>query len=343
MEQRIIDYEISYSSLPSRRHSCITPKGLLKHVQFTHRLASGLFGNVYAAILRQNDKSIYRNIRTLPKFHNNLKKKPQFVVKLAFRSDSHLLESKISNYVSDIVYYQKCAHFPLSFGYYLCNKVDFIGRGVFKEAGDWERIKKGSGIIHLSEYTGIGYQAFLDLLPSANEILASIAQVLIAVYTLQKHQICHNDLYFSNITMKAIDKPTVFKYTVNKRKYDIKVLRFIPVIIDFGQSSHVPVKNKESGDIFHFLTGFSVSPNGSRPFFKNSSLVITQHVPSSVKKSVQSMLSKLVISEQSNDHNAPFSSHLSKSFMTSDRLLKESFPHFIKIGGKSESSHRFII
>jgi serine/threonine protein kinase len=343
MEQRITYYENTFKSFPKRQNSCITPRGLLKKIQFTHRIGSGLFGNVYAAKLREKPFNIYRNIRTLPRFHKKLKTKPQFVVKLAFRSDPHILESKLCNIVSDIVYYKKCPHFPLSYGYFTCNNVNFANKGVFKEPGDWERVKQGKGIIHFSEFTGIGYQSFLDLNPSASEIRASIAQILIAVYTLQKHNLCHNDLYFTNITMKTIDKPSVFKYTVNKRKYNIAVKRFIPVIIDFGQSSQVSKFNKESGDLFHFLTDFSVSNDGSRPYIVDNTPVITQRVPLSARKTIQNMLLKLVTSQQPDDGNAPFSSHLSKKYMTGDKLLKETFRDMITKDRITETSHRFTI
>ena len=343
MEQRITDYENTIKSFPKKQNSCITPHGLLKNIQFTHRIGSGLFGNVYAAKVRDKPVDTLRNIRTLPRFHKKLKTRPQFVVKLAFRSDPHVLESKLCNIVSDIVYYKKCPHFPLSYGFFFCNNVHFAGKGVFKEPGDWERVKTGKGIIHFSEFTGIGYQAFLDLNPSASEIRASIAQILIAVITLQKHNISHNDLYFTNITMKSIDKPTVFKYTVNKRNYNIKVNRFVPVIIDFGQSSNVSKHNTDSGDLFNFLTDFSVSEDGSRPFIVDNSPVITQSVPLSIQKTVRQMLLKLVTSPQPDNDDAPFSSYLSRKYMTGYKLFSQSFPDMRVSDRLTETSYRFSI
>lgn len=257
-------YEI-YDKLPQDENICLTNLGLLKHVKLYNKIGSGLFGDVYTGYAIKTKTS--QNPLKL-----RIKKTPDdvdFIIKVMYDSKSHRDEANFSEVVSKFVYEKLCPHFPLSYGYYLCKNARFSGYrklGVFKEAGDWsKKIKIGKGIVLAQEYTGIGFEKFLDLKPTHNELITAILQVIIGLYCLYKHGgVYHNDLYFSNITMKKVTHPIYYKYKINNKTYHCVATKMIPILIDFGQISNVD-KNEIPDDIFLFFSDFSVDDTGKRP------------------------------------------------------------------------------
>jgi hypothetical protein len=337
MEYRIAKFVQIYEELPEQHNMCISKSGFLKHVTISHRIGSGLFGDVYTGTIRNKQNPIQKqtNITKLKLFQQKKDTVPDFIIKTCYSSISHLAEANLAEDVSNIVYNNKCPHFPLSYGYYLCGRVKFKGlrgTGVFKEAGPWQRIKMGKGLIQLAEYAGMSFYDFLSQNPDTNELHACIAQVLIAIYTLRKYtKINHGDLYFNNITMYPVSKPVCFRYKINKTEYNIPVKRWYPVLIDYGQAEDI--KNIEgSGDIFTFLTEFSVGYDGSRPKVskKGVPIISLTGIPENVSKTVVSMLKKILFHYQDVEKNSPYPEWLVKKYQTGTMLLKETFAHVYK-------------
>lgn len=331
MESRLSDYWDIWNSLPDKSAACLTVRGLLKDIKLTSWIGSGLFGDVYGGKMRESPKtSPLSNVTTLKKSRKRVKTY-QVIVKTAYASKPHTDEASLSKNISMLVSNRIAPNFPLSYGYYTCRNVKFKGkrgRGVYKAPGEWNLVKTGKGLIQISEYSGIPFSEYLDTKPTAAEFSATIAQVLIGVYCLRKHlKINHGDLYFNNIVMNKVDKPCVFKYIINGKKYNIKVDKYYPVLIDYGQSSDI---REEAGseDLFNFLTDFCVASDGTRPRIdKRNRIKFSYDLPRATKTLLTHLLGDILYHFDDIPYDAPFKHWMRSSYTTGDKLLKK---HFLK-------------
>ena len=303
----------------------------------THKIGSGLFGDVYAAKSLQQGQVPQKaeNLRKLTTYRGGSDRAPfKIIIKVAYNSESHLQEANVAYDVSRLVEKRICPHFPLSYGYYLCKNARFYGSrglGVYKEAGWWDRVKGGTGIIQLAEYAGMSFWKWLDTKPSSQEIDAVIAQVMIGIYALQKHaKLVHNDLYFSNITMMKVNEPQCFRYIVNKVEYNIEVKKYYPVIIDYGQSEKTK-RAEGSGDIFYFLSDFSVGYSGERPMVDRYGRITTSvSIPRIIRRRVITMLYDILKYHENINTHAEHKEWLKKRYMNTDELLKKHYEKLFK-------------
>ena len=325
MEDRLSKFYTIYEKLPKDEHKCLTKTGLLKHLILPNKIGSGLFGDVYGGKLTKNGTQSAGNVSKL-KVSRSRNPNYDFIVKTSYKSPMHLDEANMAEDVSKLVYQHICPHFPLSYGYYFCKHTTFYGvrkQGVYKEPGWWDKVKRGTGIIQFYEYAGISFSKFLTLKPSAHELHAAIAQVFIALYALHKHaHIHHNDLYFSNITMMPVKTPSVFRYVVKGKTYNIKVQRYYPILVDFGQSYHHN-KHSMSIDVYTFLSDFSVATDGTRPSVNTKGdIAIVYKLPAPVVRKLQEMLKAILHYYHEVDTSAPYKDWLIKKYTNPEVMLQ---------------------
>lgn len=346
MESRLEQYYNIWNSLPEKENVCLTEGGLLKYIKFNTWIGSGTFGDVYGGLLRTKDKnSPLSNVTTLKKSRAK-NAKYDIIIKTAYASKAHKDEANLLEKVSDLAFYHRCPHFPLYYGYYLCNSIKFKGargRGVYKAPGHWEIVRRGKGLIQIQEFGGISFEKWLQTRPNAYELYAAIAQVLISVYALRKYvKINHMDLYFNNIVMYKVNKPIVFKYRINGYEYNIKNVNYYPIIIDFGQADSI--KNYQgSPDLFQFLTDFCVSEDGTRPKLRNGKISFTYNIPYSVKQTISNMLNDMLYYIDDIDTNLPYKEWMRTKYVTSDILLKKYFLNYFSNSYSRMKSHIFKI
>lgn len=334
MEDRIDTYYDIWNSLPENRNACLVKKGILKSIQLTSWINSGLFGDVYGGYIKHNHKSDIKNVTKLKK---TTVKNPNYdvLIKTSYPSPIHKKELKLTEMVSNLVFDKKCPHFPLQYDYYQCNDVRFKGQrndGIFKAPHHWDKVKRDKGLIQILEYSGIPFYKWLTTKkPSSNELHAVIAQVLLSIYCLRKHvKINHEDLYFSNIVMYKIDKPINFQYVVNKKIYNILVERYYPIIIDFGQSESVK-KQLGSKDVFTFLTDFCVSKQGDRPNLYKGKIVYSYKIPNRVKSTINSILNDILYYMDDVEFDyLPYKEWIKVQHVEGDYLLKKYFYNMFK-------------
>tara|TARA_B100001094_G_scaffold50362_1_gene45872 strand:+ start:16568 stop:17590 length:1023 start_codon:yes stop_codon:yes gene_type:complete len=295
MEERLTQYRSMRKQLPNRERLCLTQRGLLKYVYINGYIGSGIFGDVYAGVIKSDQNS--QNIKKVKKYKRHYD--VDFVIKTMYASKPHKQEAKLALDVSDIVRQKMSPHFPLYYRTFNCKNTYFRGRytaGVYREAGDWwKRVKNGNGIIQCSEYTGISLYDWAEGNRTELEWLVMIAQVCFAIHKLNKEGILHHDLYFSNITMMRVNKPIIMKYTFLQRHFFLPVYKYYPVIIDFGQS--VYKKDDYSGisvDYYTFLTEFSMN-KGQRPAYYKDSVFITWKISSRISELLKKVMNKLFL------------------------------------------------
>jgi serine/threonine protein kinase len=293
MEDRLSEFRHVRRQLPNKKRLCLTTRGLLKSVYINGYIGSGVFGDVYAGVIKTDENT--QDIKHIQKYKKNYD--VNFVLKVMYASKPHKQEARIAVEVSDIARQKLCPHFPLYYRTFLCKNTYFRGKynaGVFREAGDWwKRVKNGNGIIQCSEYTGMSLYDWADGDRTEWDWLIMLAQVCFAIYKLNKEGILHHDLYFSNITMMKVKNPVVMKYTILQREFWIPVRNYYPVIIDFGQSQYK--KNDYSGisvDYYQFLTEFS-QHKGYRPYYYKKSIFITWKISSRITKLLQKIMQRM--------------------------------------------------
>ena len=128
---------------------------------------------------------------------------------------------------------------------------------MYSDSNSNTRKTDGKGIILLLEYCGITYTDWLNENQSYYSIMTTFLQIFIALHILHtKAKVVHNDIYLCNIAMKKLDKPTIFKYTINGKNYYCLAFEYIPIIIDYGQTISGKNRNKYNLDTFMFLNEF---------------------------------------------------------------------------------------
>lgn len=259
MEKRLNDFSKYYFMLPDVTYSCLSKSSLLKYITLYSRIKPKYYSDVYLGYIDNVDNVKHNNVNNV-RIKINIPNDIQVVVKHMHDSKDHRSEANLSISISKLVENNICPHFPLSYGYYLCKNSIFKGpqsRGLYRDSESTTRKTDGKGIILLQEYCGITYSDWLDENQSYYATMTTFLQIFIALHILHtKSKVVHNDIYLINIAMKKIDKPTIFKYTINDKKYYCLAFEYIPIIIDYGQTISGKYRNKYNLDTFMFLNEF---------------------------------------------------------------------------------------
>jgi hypothetical protein len=125
---------------------------------------------------------------------------------------------------------------------YLCRDAVFFGYkklGVFKCWNNWEKVKKGNGIIIAMEYSGIPLVDHIQLHAFNKRLLL---MMIYSLYIFRKTtHMHHNDTWLTNFTVKTI-KTQDITFDVNGITFMIPRVKFVPVLIDYGKAE----KNRTS-------------------------------------------------------------------------------------------------
>ena len=252
---------------PKYKSSKLTDGGTLRFMSYKNWITSSLFGDIYDVKLEKTlKKQDPTKVLDLRKKRINTKHyNPSHVVKHVYNSNLHREEILLNEIITKYVLGKKFPHFPITYKTYTTKNAIFRGirkKGVYKSAGNWEKVQKGSGLISIMEYVGIPLKEYIKKYEagyiSDNDIKGSIGQILLSIYALNnKCNILHNDLYMNNITMKELAEPTLFIYKINGKKYYILSKRYYPIIIDFGQASIRKRKEEYGVDLYLCLSNLS--------------------------------------------------------------------------------------
>ena len=341
MEKRLEQFKNFSSYFPTTKYTCV--KGF-KYLKFENWIGSGIYGDVYG--VTHSDKKVdQKQVSKLRKRNSRTKPNYDFVVKFAYNSLPHRREIAIGKTLSKLVENKICPYFPLFHKSYICKNLEFRGQGVYPEPHYWEKVKKGEGLIQFVEYVGISLEDWMKRRHSSEAYSAMICQVLIAIYAMKtKHNINHNDLYISNITMMYVDKPCYHKFSINGNEYIVPVYNWYPVIIDFGQSSKHVKKQCYSEDVFQFLSDFCVGENGTRPSTKRGKIKTTCDLPPQTAMLIKKILYNMLRSCTDFNTNDPVDYWIRTRYLDNDAILQKFFlKDFSKQNFKNWKVHKFKI
>ena len=302
MNDRISKYLQNLNFFRKQKSITLSKEGTIKDMLYINWISSGLFGDIYSAELKY-ETSKQKDILQLRKKRSNAAHfEPEYIVKHAYNSKWHRIEAEYNKFITKFTIKHNFPHFPITYSSYTTRNAKFRGinkTGVYKSGENWDLVKKGSGIITVMEYIGISYSQFMDLNHNKQktnniQIISSIAQIILSIYTLNHScNILHEDLYFSNISMKKLENPTLFIYQLNSTNYYILSEQYYPILIDFGQSSKISKNNKYGWDIYTFLMEFTLGYDNNSPSMINNNLAMYYNIPST-NNIIRNMLDKLI-------------------------------------------------
>jgi hypothetical protein len=129
---------------------------------------------------------------------------------------------------------------------YYCNNAEFFGhkkRGVFKCWNNWEKVKKGNGLIIVMEYSGI---PLADYIQTHTFNKSMLFMMIYSLYIFRKTtRMYHNDTWITNFTVKRIQKQDI-SFTISGSQYFLKGVTHVPVLIDYGKSGKYLTTDNET-------------------------------------------------------------------------------------------------
>lgn len=303
----------------------IVDVGKLSKTLHYNYMSSGNFGQVYT--IRFTGEKDGDNKRSGAKKHPK-RGRSDALMKVVTNSQVHKRETETTRMMSEAVLARKSPHFALLLSHFVIKDMRYTKGGVYRGPGDWVRIKKSSNsIATIVENCGKSmdvwmYEKGSDL---AHTMLPIIAQMCMAIEAMRFMGVTHGDLYTTNVTMKELAEPVLFHYSIDGRPYYVMSKKWVPIVIDFGQSTHYSKHTPlDKSDLFVFLTEFSVGYDGTRPMTHRNKIVF--HMPCSAKHCIES------ISREFDDLVVRMLTHMkgNQKATSSDTIVKFIHPLFSK-------------
>lgn len=166
------------------------------------------------------------------------KKNKDIVIKVMYKCKKHENEIEIHKKLDEL----KSPFFPAFYKAYQSKNIRFYGekvgrryKGVVKCYGNWDMVTSGPGYIVCMEDVGTPLTEYMNKVGISKKLLF---MMLLALYQYRFHiKMYHNDAYPTNFIMKKIKRSNI-KVTFNKKRYVIKNVEDIPVLIDYGKSTN---------------------------------------------------------------------------------------------------------
>ena len=255
LRKTVIEGTAKLAKPPTRggkRNVCVGD--ILRHFTIFGYINSGYFGDVYAMGVgkdpRYTGKTFTQSTKT--------RRVPRFVMKVMSNSKLNMDEIRTLRNVNKTMM-QSTPHFPLYYDHFTCEKTLFRGyakRGVAKSYIDWTFVKEGKAVVLLMEYAGRTLDLFVKDNKSPYLEITMLFQLMYTVHVMQQHNIMHGDIYMPNITHmpSGEHENELWEYNIGGTSYVVKVGGFIPIFIDFGQStSGQPNANDHKSSDAHML------------------------------------------------------------------------------------------
>lgn len=165
------------------------------------------------------------------------KKNRDIVIKVMYKCKKHENEIEIHKKLDEL----KSPFFPAFYKAYQSKKIQFYGekvgrkyKGVVKCYGNWQMVTSGPGFVVCMEDVGTPLTDYIEQMGVSKKLLF---MMLLGLYQYRYHiKMYHNDAYPSNFIMKKIRKSNI-KVTFKNKRYVIKNVEYIPVLIDYGKST----------------------------------------------------------------------------------------------------------
>lgn len=222
--------------LATKPNVCIAD--VLRKFSILGYIQSGYFGDVYAMGLGKDPRFTAKTYTMA----SRSKRAPNLVMKVMYHSKLNMTEVVT---LKNILHrtWKQTPHVPLYYKHFTCNQTMFRGhgkRGVAKSYDDWTFVKKGKAIIMLMEYVGKSMDKFLKVNTSPTTEFEMLFQMMYTIHVMQQHNILHGDIHMPNMTYMKTDAANAnrfWEYKIGGVSYIVRVGAYIPVLIDFGQST----------------------------------------------------------------------------------------------------------
>ena len=234
-----------------------------KNIILEKKLGTGGYGVVYKAYFRLNSVK-YRKLGKMFKM----------VVKICEITDKNKKEIEILTKLTALILKMVCPHFPISYGYLICNKKnEKVYSKISSAISSYDRISsikinprffsfrsKSNLYLIVNEYANNTFPYMLEYIFKKYELnVASfilnnmIIQCLISIIFFQKYiKMVHYDTHIYNFLVHYIKEGGYYHYNIYGKNYYLKNTGYLIVINDFGLAKPIN-KNLIKRDFKMFL------------------------------------------------------------------------------------------
>lgn len=233
--------------LITKKHVCLNDGGninLLNYFTAVKKLNDcGKFGEIYSAChldnkyITKTEPQLYTIIKMIP-IEKNILEQNMNTKFSAWR------EVKALKLVSNLVLFNKTIHFPILYGYYICNTCTYDNPHLKDESR--------TCIVVISEMIKYNLKMWLIMKKkiALNVWYNIYFQIIVSIYILQKNfQIIHNDLHWENILVSEIKSGGYWVYMIDGISYYLPNIGIIIKITDFGKCESITKFKTNKKDI----------------------------------------------------------------------------------------------
>jgi len=184
----------------------------------------------------------------LTSFKNKNEIQLKYISKIIKLNKQTKLDLKIQEKLTNLI--NKCPHFPILYGYYICNKIKEIdsynkinskeilikdNKNIFGEI-----IQNKKYLITFSELANGDLKIFLKKKLTEKIILNILCQIILSlIFYNQETKKIHNDIHEGNFLYYKIKKGGYFHYKIYGKDYYLENIGYLWIIIDYEYSEKI--------------------------------------------------------------------------------------------------------